>query len=522
MYQLMGRRRGCWREANEAHRRAFSDRRAKHRARLPHIGGTDRLPGRKISFSFCLVLRSLHIRGVRAHEDTTVRFDDGVNVLIGPNGAGKTNILESIHMLCLSRSFLTSRDNVVLRRDAPFYQVVGEFDTEARGRQKVRVAYVPGEGKKIFVGASPLERLTDIVGRFPVVVFSPEDQRLTAEGPEYRRRFIDNIISQSSPVYLDHLLRYRQALKQRNELLHRSRRTRRPVDPVVLQGLTEGILEPGSAIIAARIQFVESFSRHLDRAYQRISEVAERPRMAYRPFRNDAGNAARAGAGNASRPDAGNVAHADAENATHADVNADSHEAAENRAVDKAGVFQAFAAELESLARREQDRGMTLCGPHRHDLDLHLDDLPVRRYASQGQHRTFGMALKLAQYDYMQDRGTERPILLLDDVFDNLDPARIEAFLSILGSDAIGQSVTTAARREIVHNHLDPGACRTIDVFPGGQVRQPDDSMHEETAESGSVSEVAGSTSENAPQEPDGPAHREQEAPSDAPIASSP
>lgn len=384
-----------------------------------------------------MVLRSLHIRGVRAHEDTSIHFEEGVNVIIGPNGAGKTNILESIHLLCLSRSFLTSRDNVVLRKSAPFYEVIGEFDTEARGRQKVRVAYVPGEGKKIFVGASPLERLTDIVGRFPVVVFSPEDQRLTAEGPEYRRRFIDNIISQSSPVYLDHLLRYRQTLKQRNELLHRARRTKRAVDAVVLQGLTAGILEPGAAIIAARIAFIKAFTHHLDRAYEQISDVAERPRITYEPFPESVW------------PSSTDV-------------------------IDAAAVREAFAAELERGARREQERGMTLCGPHRHDLDLYLDDLPVRRYASQGQHRTFGMALKLAQYDYLQDRGRERPILLLDDVFDNLDPARIEAFLGILGSDAIGQSVTTAARREIVHNHLDPASCRTIDVLPGAEVREPE------------------------------------------------
>ena len=384
-----------------------------------------------------MVLRSLHIRGVRAHEDTRIHFEEGVNVIIGPNGAGKTNILESIHLLCLSRSFLTSRDNVVLRKSAPFYEVIGEFDTEARGRQKVRVAYVPGEGKKIFVGASPLERLTDIVGRFPVVVFSPEDQRLTAEGPEYRRRFIDNIISQSSPVYLDHLLRYRQTLKQRNELLHRARRTKRAVDAVVLQGLTAGILEPGAAIIAARIAFIKAFTHHLDWAYEQISDVAERPRITYEPFPESVW------------PSSTDV-------------------------IDAAAVREAFAAELERGARREQERGMTLCGPHRHDLDLYLDDLPVRRYASQGQHRTFGMALKLAQYDYLQDRGRERPILLLDDVFDNLDPARIEAFLGILGSDAIGQSVTTAARREIVHNHLDPASCRTIDVLPGAEVRGPE------------------------------------------------
>ena len=419
--------------ANEACKQAFAEQR----------------PCSKISCSIRLVLRSLHIRGVRAHVDSSVHFDDGINLIIGPNGAGKTNILESIHLLCLSRSFLTTRDNVVLRRDAGFYEVQGEFETQARGTQKVRVAYVPGEGKKVFVGGAALDRLTDIVGRFPVVVFSPDDQRLTAEGPEFRRRFIDNIVAQSSPVYLDHLLRYRLALKQRNELLHRARRTRITVDPVVLQGLTASILEPGSAIIAARLAFIDAFSVHLDRAYQRISDVAERPSIQYKPFPADL------------------------------------------QSKDVESVRLAFLAQLESTARREQERGMTMCGPHRHDLDLFLDDLPVRRYASQGQHRTFGMALKLAQYDYMQDRGQERPLLLLDDVFDNLDPARIEAFLAILGSGDIGQNITTAARREIVHNHLDPSSCRTIFVERGAKVVNPPEPDSAEVREQGPSSDPA-------------------------------
>ncbi|MDA0379058.1 MAG: hypothetical protein O2899_06160 [Bacteroidetes bacterium] len=200
------------------------------------------------------------------------------------------------------------------------------------------------------------------------------------------------------------------------------------MDPVVLAALTEGLAEPGAAIIAARLAFVEAFRIHLDRAYQRISEVAEQPHLMYEPF--------------GSRP--------------HPDVK------------------EAFLDELTRRADRERERGMTLSGPHRHDMDLFLDGMPVRRYASQGQHRTFGMALKLAQYDYLQERGEERPILLLDDVFDNLDPARIEAFLAILASGDIGQSVTTAARREIIHNHLDPDACRTFFVTRGGRVHSGD------------------------------------------------
>lgn len=118
-----------------------------------------------------LIIDRIHIRGLRAHNDSTVTFDAGVNAIVGPNGVGKTNILEAIHMLCLSRSFLTSKDNVILRRGSSLMEIEGHFTKDAGGSQKVRLAFVPGEGKKLFVGGSPLERMTDLVGRFPVVVF---------------------------------------------------------------------------------------------------------------------------------------------------------------------------------------------------------------------------------------------------------------------------------------------------------------------------------------------------------------
>ncbi len=409
-----------------------------------------------------LIIDRIHIRGLRAHNDSTVTFDAGVNAIVGPNGVGKTNILEAIHMLCLSRSFLTSKDNVILRRGSSLMEIEGHFTKDAGGSQKVRLAFVPGEGKKLFVGGSPLERMTDLVGRFPVVVFSPDDQRLTAEGPEFRRRFMDNIISQSSPVYLDNLLRYRQVLKQRNELLHASRRARRTPDEMVLESLTRELVMPGAAIIADRMAFIEAFAKHLDDAHQKISEVAEKPGIAYAPF------------GRAGIPEA----DIDSEDGSFPKGGITiPNESREQRARREKRVFELYADQLERNRRHEIARGMTLYGPHRHELDLTLDGHPVRRFASQGQHRTYGMALKLAQYDYMQHRREERPLLLLDDVFDNLDPARIEAFLAILGSDAIGQSITTAARREIVHNHLDPSACRTIFVARGGEVLEDETSI---------------------------------------------
>ena len=378
-----------------------------------------------------LVIKSLHLRGIRAHVDSTVRFDDGINVIVGSNGAGKTNILEAVHILCLSRSFLTSRDQYVLRKGSPFYEVEGEFESEVRSAIKVRAAFVPQEGKKVFVGGVQVERMADLVGQFPIVVFSPEDQQLTAEGPEHRRRFLDNIISQSSSLHLENLIRYRKVLKQRNELLLSARRSRRQPDPMLLESWSRELLETGSAIITDRVQFISKFGDHLENAHQKISAVAERPTLTYSPF-----------------PD---------ETATTDNV------------------LDLFGAQMQRRQDQEVERGVTLVGPHRHDVYMALDELPVRRYASQGQHRTFGMAMKLAQYDYLKEQTPEAPILLLDDVFDNLDPARIEAFLEILGSESIGQSITTAARQEIVHNHLDPSTCRTIYVHPGARVSDSGD-----------------------------------------------
>jgi len=395
-----------------------------------------------------VILKSIRLRNFRAHENSEIHFDDGANLLVGPNGAGKTNVLEAIYMLCLSRSFLTSSDRYVLRKDAPHFEVEGLFESEKRGSIKVRVAFVPGEGKKIFVGGAPLDRFSELVGRFPVVVFSPEDQQLTSDGPEIRRRFLDNIISQSSSLYLDHLLRYRKSLKQRNELLQISRKRRVAPDGILLHSWTEELIRHGSILIAARHTFVADFSTHLESAYQKIGTVVERPSLVYEPFSEG-------------------VLH----EAKELESVVSNTSSGANGVWSNDHVEELFRVEIGRKESAERDRGITLVGPHRDDLDMNLGELPVRRYASQGQHRTFGMAMKLAQYEYLKERNSETPILLLDDVFDNLDPQRIGAFLDILGSDAIGQSVTTAARKEIVHDHLDGLSCNTIEVFSGGQIQ---------------------------------------------------
>lgn len=351
-------------------------------------------------------LRTLRLISFRAHDRTECEFTRSVNLIYGPNGAGKTNLLEAIHFLCLSKGFVTSQDRYVVRKGARHLEIEGHFQRGDGRNVRIRMAYVPGEGKKIFVNGAPIDRLSDIVGQVPVVVYSPQDHVLTAGGPEERRRLIDNILSQASPLYLDNLLRYRRTLKQRNSLLFRLQEQRGAFATAALEPWDVELVNLGSRIIASRAEFAREFSDYLERAYREIEFVAERPTLNYDTITNGV------------------------------------------QSTEPREIAESFRKALEESSARERRRGLTLVGPHRDDLVFRLDSLLVRRYASQGQHRTFGMALKLAKYFYLQHRTGETPILLLDDVFDHLDRNRTKAFLDLLRSDRIGQALITAADPE--------------------------------------------------------------------------
>ena len=372
-------------------------------------------------------IRSIHIRGLRAHSDSRYQFVPGVNLLHGPNGIGKTNVLEAVHYLCLAKSFLAGTDRHALRKGEERFQLEAEVTTDRRGDQQIRLIFVPGEGKRLLVNGVPLERLTDLVGQFPVVVLAPSDHKLTEEGPDERRRFRDTMLCQASPAYLGALVAYRRVLKQRNQLLARGRGMRQEM----MASYNEAFARHGSRVMLRRARFVQEFSGHLETAYNLMAETSERPSISYRTF------------------------------------------LAVQRDEEEPALAERFVAQLEARFQDECDRGMTILGPHRDDLPFQLGPLPVRRYASQGQHRTFVMALKLAQYFYLNERLGERPIMLLDDVFDTLDPHRMKTISDLLAGESVGQSLVSAARRDLfdsVVTFSEP-ASRSIAIQPG---REPD------------------------------------------------
>jgi DNA replication and repair protein RecF len=357
-------------------------------------------------------IKHIALKHFRAHDGAEFPFQPGLNLITGPNGLGKTNILEAVHYLCLTKSFLTSSDRFALRNGSPYFQLIGEFESDTGRSLSVRIAFMPGEGKKLFVNGVHITPVSEFIGRIPVVVFSPDDYVITAGGPEERRRFVDTMVSQSSSVYLNDLIRYRRTLKQRNDILQKIKRHSAPSDTALLDSWSRELVEIGSRIYRTRYLFIEKFNLLLSEAFDRIGTIVESPSVTYQPLNNTGGS------------------------------------------VELEEIRAAFTSKMERNTQRERERGITLVGPHRDDLHFELDGLPLRRYASQGQHRSFGLALKFAQYNYLLSETEETPLLLLDDVFDNLDENRIRVFLSLLREDAMGQSMITAARKDIFRNVL--------------------------------------------------------------------
>lgn len=353
-------------------------------------------------------IHSLKLRNFRNHSDKTLEWAPQFNILTGPNGVGKTNLLDAIHLLCMSRSFVTSTDRVLPTRGENWFELEGSFESAARSAFSLKSFYSVTEGKTFFVNESPLDRLTDLIGRVPVVVMSPEDRKLTAEGPLERRSFLDGLISQISREYLQNLLLYRRIRRQRSTLLQqeslRGEMLRTALEPWNVQ-----LADVGGKIISSRAEVLQRFSGYLEEHFKALTQLSLRPHFTYKTFMPvEAGMQA-------------------------ADISA-----------------QMLIA-LDEAFEKEQERRQSLIGPHRDELVFFLDQIELRKYGSQGQHRLFTIALKLAQSFYYQDQSEDQPILLMDDVFGNLDSEKIRTLVTILEQQG-GQIFITHASGSALRN----------------------------------------------------------------------
>lgn len=373
-------------------------------------------------------ITNLKLQHFRNYVETEIEWAPHLNVITGLNGAGKTNLIDAIHYLCMSRSFNASSDLYVVNRDATFFMIKGHFEGNIRSSFNVGCSYSRGEGKRIFVNESPLDRLSDLVGMVPVVVLAPDDKKLTCDGPSERRSFIDSFVSQISPRYLRDLVDYRRVRKQRNRLFQEFHVGRGTL-LTYLEPWNAQLVEYGSRIVAKRTEVLNKFGEYLDREYRFISGMPNKPGLEYRTF---------------------------CEPST-------SIEEIERR----------YRAELEREFEHELEREITLVGPHRDEIIFYLDKLELRKFGSQGQHRLFALALKLAQLFYFSEELDDLPIFLLDDVFGALDPKRTSVLLDALEQHD-GQTFITSANPVPFERHIqfDGEKNGKFRVENGGVIRE--------------------------------------------------
>ncbi len=320
-----------------------------------------------------MLLETLTLNQFRNYEAQQAAFCPGLNLLSGPNGHGKTNLLEAIHYGCLAHSQRTRKDKELIRWGASAFvlRLQGRVGEQAHTQS---VEYAESGHKRVKVEGRESKRLSDLLGHFSVVSFSPEDLDLIRSGPQLRRRFLDVLLCQFSLDYLDTLRHYNGALKQRNSLL------KQMGGNDVLAAYDEPLVEHGTRITLMRRRALADMAPLAGEAYRFISDAGEELTLGL----------------------SGSVSDASEE----------------------ASLRAAFRRKLESLRVAERETGVTLAGPHREDLAIDLSGRPARDFGSQGQKRSVALSLKLASARLLEAKQGRWPILLLDDVFAELDESR--------------------------------------------------------------------------------------------------
>lgn len=346
----------------------------------------------------------LWLKHFRNHTNTVLECGEGINALLGRNGQGKTNVLEAISYLSLTKSFYAISDATVLQIGSTMFEVEGEMTTDSNLEYTVRVAYTH-QGEKVFTinGTKP-DTLGSVIGRFPIVILSPENSAISFGSPTERRKFLDLLLSQVSHTYFEDLLEFRRALKQRNKLLADAKAGAFSRADII-EPWTVSVIEHGARVIRQRAAFIREFSPRVQHAYRQLVD---------RSFDAPGGE----------MPE---PRYCSVEGAATAQTLQE--------------IIRSMEEEFTRRSAEERKRGTTLVGPHRDDVHFLLNGLSMQQFASQGQHKTLLVALKIAEFFYLLERRGERPLMLLDDVFSELDEDRARRLLDTVRT--LGQTFIT-------------------------------------------------------------------------------
>ncbi len=391
-----------------------------------------------------MLVERVYLKNYRNLKAVLLDFNSDLNIILGANGQGKTNLLEALYYLSTGKSHRTSRDIELINKDKEVDKFVVQARIKKRDELMEKLAVAVSAREKIYrINDDRVERLADFLGRLNAVIFSPEDLKLVKGSPSQRRDFLDNEVSQVSPSYYEKLKRYEKILRQRNNLLKDIRAGRRKKGEM-LAVFTEELTRTGSKIIAKRLEVVEKL-KILARLQQRkLTENRENLKIEYElSFEESLSTSGSSGSSGSPRGSTdGNSNNARNFSRLIADF--------EGSEEDCKTLEKAFRQELNSNLETEIERGYTLAGPHRDDLCLTLNDFDVRKYGSQGQQRTVALALKLSELEFMKSEQGEYPVLLLDDVFSELDSLRRQAVVDLIGSRI--QTFITTTDKELVQD----------------------------------------------------------------------
>ncbi len=334
-------------------------------------------------------LKNLTLTNFKNYEQADLEFSPRINCFVGNNGVGKTNILDAVHYLSLTKSFFNAIDSISIRHGEDYFIINGIF-TDRDEEDQIFCAFQRQKQKVMKKNGKEYQKLSDHVGKFPVVMISPADSALISEGSEDRRRFLNKIISQYDPEYLDSVLKYNKALQQRNRLLKEFKETGQ-FDKDALMIWNVQLVKYGEYVYRERKNLVNELIPVFQEYYSLISSEKESVRLSYRSHLSEGD----------------------------------------------------FAETLVSTMSKDCFLEYTTTGIHKDDLILEMNGYPVKSLGSQGQQKSYLVALKLAKFDYINRRSGITPVLLLDDIFDKFDAERVEQIIRLVGSSRFGQIFIT-------------------------------------------------------------------------------
>ena len=336
-----------------------------------------------------MILKSLKLTHFKNHPESFYEFGNRINCVLGKNGMGKTNLLDAIYYLSFTKSAIGSQDRMAITHEHLAFTLFGTYD-----KLTIAIQFEKGKVKTLKIDGQEPDRLSDVIGKVPLAIVLPDDTSMIKEGSEERRKFFDGALSQFDSEYLQTLLRYNKLLKQRNSLL--KQHEGRGINSKLLETYDNQLIPLARTISGKRKEMKEVFLYFLEKNYADLHEGGEKPGLNF-----------------------------------------------------KSHVDDDFEKRFKTNGQKDQIMQRTLLGSHKDDFEFLLDGEQIKKFGSQGQQKTFIIALKLALYDFLREKASKKPLLLLDDIFDKLDDSRIQLLVSLLlDNDRFQQIFITDARKD--------------------------------------------------------------------------